>query len=538
MIRVFPVCLFLFFGCFFGCGSVAGEKTDTSSADVQLSDLVADVDTSDVEVSPDSAIVDSGTADAETTPDQQGVSDTDDSDEGASDLGSSVEDAGFSCPGDTPVECSNIRENGQSTCYPENTDCDTLQVDASGALVWCEVGDDVHINDDGFLQCCGGEKPMWCEPTEAVPGYPGWCHPEGTDCETLKQCGSGVPEACKAGFDSFCRGDGKVSCCGGDTSFWCPPFGGSVGFCRPENAGCNQAVTCDNGETWGVCSFGVSTECSSDGLLFCCTDETPQWCAPGSGANPDFPGRCFSESTNCELVGPGPDNTWVSCEASESASIDVYGNLICCGGETPVHCDNYAGLDATYDGSQCFPVGTDCDSLTKNTVTGLWDSCTIGQGYGITSGGNLLCCGESSPVYCSAGLSVADGDSALNFSVSEVSPVLNTVCEGACTLDADCFGSVPPLKCKPTGGESFVDSNESGAYEEGEEFTDLNGNGIYDAQGCNQCVANNASFSLEYSGGCWEAGTDCTRLHFCGGGFKLCPTATCYCWNGILIENW
>jgi hypothetical protein len=30
----------------------------------------------------------------------------------------------------------------------------------------------------------------------------------------------------------------------------------------------------------------------------------------------------------------------------------------------------------------------------------------------------------------------------------------------------------------------------------------------------------------------------CTRIHFCGGAFKQCGADSCYCWNGILSEQW
>ena len=145
-------------------------------------------------------------------------------------------------------------------------------------------------------------------------------------------------------------------------------------------------------------------------------------------------------------------------------------------------------------------------------------------------------CGSSNPVYCPAGTAVADGESSFNFSVSEVTPV--NECDTACAIDADCFGSVPPLKCKATPGEPFVDANGSGSYEEGEEFTDLNSNGVFNASGCNQCIANSASFTFDYIGGCWEAGSLCSQIHYCGGAFRQCLTENCYCWNGILTENW
>jgi len=250
---------------------------------------------------------------------------------------------------------------------------------------------------------------------------------------------------------------------------------------------------------------GETPHCDNN-TLHCCTDDKPLYCPKGSGRFTSFFGQCFAAEANCDSATP-LDGSWITCNKGQDWGIDVDGNLICCDCDKPKYCENYSDANQNYKGNLCFEQGVNCDSLTQSKDGDGWKYCLEGVDFGVDITAQLNCCTGDKPTWCKLGIEVLDGDKAYAYSISKKTKLVN--CTNQCTTDADCSGSSPPLKCKTLG----------------------NGN-------CNQCVASPQAFTGIYEGGCWPKDQDCTSMYVCGKKTYPCPSKNCWCWEGVLYQDW
>jgi len=296
-------------------------------------------------------------------------------------------------------------------CAGPDADCDqVLQCGDSQAV--CNTGESIHCNAEGKALCCGGETPAWCPPgSGGQPTFSGACMPAESSCATLTPGDNDTWTACKITDTVGNDVSGKVHCCGGELPLWCPPVTSDVepGYpgdrCFPSDTDCSSLTWNAAQTSWTSCTIDTATfDVDTDGNLVCCAVDTPTLCPIGTGFQNDFDGsQCLANDADCDTLYWEVD-TWAYCTVTDNAhglTLDEDGAFVlqCCGGGTPTYCEPGSG-SASFDGSQCFGPGANCDSLFQ-TSSGQWDSCPNGVNYAISNPGqanaNLVCCdpGES-----------------------------------------------------------------------------------------------------------------------------------------------
>lgn len=400
----------------------------------------------------------------------------------------------FVCPAGQPVKCEE-----PPSCWAPGIDCSTVHQNPDGELDACTTGFDAFVDATGTLVCCGGEQPAWCPANEA--GYGGGCWPAGSDCNALLQCGKGW-DLCSTEQTGYCNGEGTATCCGPGAHAWCGPNGEHGGFCAPEGSDCSTAIQCLD-SAWLVCPQGQSSHCTADAALECCTDLDPMWCDPN--AEIGFGGGCFAEGIDCSTLTPDGQGGFDACLATQYTGLDAAGKLKCC--TSTITCPVGSGLQSDYDGSECLPFGTSCDTLAAKPDGG-WAYCSEDVvSFGLADDGTLLCCGGDTPKLCEAGVKVPDGKKGQEWSMAAFPP--KEECSSQCTLGTTCskIGGVV-AQCRQPGTL------------------------------CNQCVADPYAFKVPFAGGCYPADFDCSRIYHCGDMFQVCEWSSCYCWNGSLSYPW
>jgi len=315
------------------------------------------------------------------------------------------------CTRETDPDCAGEPLDGQLCCVPDCGERLCGDDGCGGSCGPCAAGEQCfegrcvvnHCGNVGFLGCCDGDTPVWCEGgelvegdcarqtcgwTDADQGY--WCGGAGeapggdppVDCDygactadcTGRACGSDgcggtcgdCPEGQACGADGQCAAGGcgsvtYLGCCDGDTPVWCEDGELVEGDCAGAPCGWVDAQTgyyCDgSGEAPGgepplACDFGACTPecgervCGDDGCGGSCGDCNDGETCTAAGACE--PAAC---TPDCGGKACGDDGCGGSCGACEvlqrcdaGACEDVLdcgtiGALGCCDGDVPVWCE-------------------------------------------------------------------------------------------------------------------------------------------------------------------------------------------------------
>ena len=413
------------------------------------------------------------------------------------DLGKPV----LNCTGDTPVKCGGVTGFPSDSCWAPETDCNTVHHNPNGQLSACKTGEDAHVDGNGYRVCCPGNLKQWCGTNEQ--GYPGGCHPEGVACSTAINCGDNW-HFCSGDATPHCDGKGNPSCCSGMYSSWCEPSNLHDGFCALPDSSCDEALSCD-GVTWETCRIGEEAHCTPSGIV-CCGGDLPQWCQGGLGTQPQkFHGGCFPPNTDCDSLTPNAQGAWSACTYDDEWGVDKKGQLVCCGNDKPKLCNIYDGVSMEFDGAECLPSNANCNSLQKNKKGSGWNYCNEGEQFGVDGGGELVCCGGNTPLFCALGV-ISDGDEAYQYSINALPPPMGC--------------STNQLNCNNNGGQNTTPMKDKVI-------------GI-----CHQCIAGAKSFKTTYPGGCWPDNVACNALVKCGGKYYDCNDQDCFCWDGQIYSPW
>jgi len=375
-----------------------------------------------------------------------------------------------SCPDESPVYCPADKEYAGG-CWGADTSCSTLYTDNDGVWNACIVGQSASTSESGATTCCASTTPVYCDATSDLSDG---CFAADADCNTRSLCGEETA-ICPSGLVVACDGS-QSGCCPAESPTWCANHDGEDGFCAAPEADCNQTAECAQGTI--VCSQGETSHCDAGGQALCCSIASGTWCAPASGGQTDFPGRCMPANTSCATITPKNDD-WTACKTTDIVGTSSTGETLCCGGETPVWCapGTYQG-DTAFPGDRCFPSTVDCSTLFWNEADAQWDYCNSDSvSVGIDASGQLVCCGGETPVLCPVGTGLLldfDGSVCLANDTNCASAFLENGQWSACAItDADfgiaagkdgatilqCCGGGTPQYCEVGSGDGTFDGS-------------------------------------------------------------------------------
>ncbi len=502
------------------------------------------------------------------------------------------------CPASAPTWCPPTETNA-SFCAGPNADCQQTAHCANGRVT-CNQNETSHCTSTGDGLCCDESLPAWCAPYSAGnPDFPGACMPADTSCATISSSENGWT-ACKTSDVVGRTATGGPVCCGGETPVWCNPSPNTdpdpSTECFPASINCDTLFWDADQASWQYCDIDAAAYgTTASNTLICCDDANPVLCPIGSGLEKNFDGAiCLPADTNCDSLLFNTENNqwdWCSVAAPAFGAADD-GSLTCCGSANPLLCDKGTGTLGSFDGSLCVPADTPCGSLTPKTTPGQWDWCDpgtaeygldldfqliccdqpansvwcgtetdgkdsaqcfpagtncksltpnpdgkgwqqcIGDGpYGVNDEGILTCCGTDQQ-WCPAG-NVLNGYTAYVASALMFKDAEQADCSDACTVDSDCAANfnVP----QAPGGVWTI-------Y--GECIQPM-----WSPTACARCVfafptgftapANplnplNDFVKDDFPGMCISTAHQCNNIQYCGQSFVECEQVefSCYCWDG------
>jgi hypothetical protein len=127
-------------------------------------------------------------------------------------------------------------------CLPSSLDCGSLFA-CGGDFAACPVGQTAYCSSTEVPQCCGTDRPVFCDSVPAI-NYDGGCWVAGVECGTLTLCGP-VIFACIGNDVPYCSSTDEITCCpAGDRFCDAIPGIGYGGSCWPPDVDCGTITNC------------------------------------------------------------------------------------------------------------------------------------------------------------------------------------------------------------------------------------------------------------------------------------------------------